>query len=197
MIRNRPIPQLLAVCLAATLLPQSVPAFPKTDEEFARLPPYCRARMREDSTSPIFKQWQSTLGPKNFIHIHHYCSALNYVNNAINITKKIERQRALSSAIGGFQYVQDKAEPTFFLHPEISVQKGKALLKLGRIGEAVAEFTAAIEFKRDYTPAYGALADLHIEQGDKEKAREILEQGLAASPRSKSLRRRLSKLSGS
>jgi uncharacterized protein HemY len=52
----------------------------------------------------------------------------------------------------------------------------------------------AIEFKRDYWPAYAQLSDLYKAQGDTAKAREALQAGLLHSPDASALTRRLSEL---
>ena len=59
---------------------------------------------------------------------------------------------------------------------------------------ALASYERAIELKRDYWPAYARLADYYKDNGQRQKAREILEDGLKAAPDTKALQRRLREL---
>jgi len=62
-----------------------------------------------------------------------------------------------------------------------------ALQLMGDHGSAATEFLRAVKLKPDYTPAYSALVDLHLDLGDVESARNILEAGLELVPDSKIL----------
>jgi len=170
--------------------------YPKTEAEFARLPPYCRARMGDNNTA-AYQKWQGVFGQKNFIHMHHYCAALNDVNSArAAVGDADKQQRALEAAVKNFAYMERMTQADFFLRPEISVQKGKALALLGRTQEAASHFNAAIARKADYTPAYAALSDLLRDSGDTTQAIEVLRRGLDAKPGSTALAKRLRRLTG-
>ncbi len=168
-------------------------AFPKTDAEYAALPPYCTVRSREQNTAN-YASWNNKLGPKNFIHIHHYCSALNHINNSYKQTKPILRMRELNNAIGGLDYMFDHAEPSFILMPEIHLKKGDVFRLLKKYGDAITEYHQSIQIKADYIPPYRKIADIYIELGDKKSAIDILQKGLKQKPNSKSLKRRLKSL---
>lgn len=134
------------------------------------------------------------MGSKNFIHIHHYCSALNAVNRSYKVTNSEKRRDILKRSLNGFIYIQQNAQKDFFLQPEACTKKGKVLVSLGRYGEALKEYHTAILLKQEYPPAYAALFDLYLKMNDKESARKTLEDGLKYSPKSKSLLRRKKKL---
>ncbi len=84
-------------------------------------------------------------------------------------------------------YVIRNSDPGFSLLPEVYLQKGEALDKLGQRDEAVAEYRNALRAKADYTPAYAALAQHYIDRGDVDAARGVIEQGLKRDPGSTAL----------
>ena len=48
-----------------------------TDAEIKAMPPYCEARLKR--VPGQFEYWNKILGP-DFIHTHHYCYGLGYIN---------------------------------------------------------------------------------------------------------------------
>jgi len=166
-------------------------SFPRTEAEFSQLPPFCKARYSE---GPSYKLWNKKLGRENFIHIHHLCSGLNGINASFNINKQHPGYaRTLRSAISGIDYVLQRTDKSFVLYPGMLLKKGEALLLLNKPGEAITEIQEAISINPKYSPAYAKLSDIYKAQGDKVKAKKILEQGLKFNPKSKSLRRKLNK----
>ena len=167
-------------------------AFPKTDADFALLPPYCKARSGK-TTSTDAENWKRRMG-KAWTHLHHYCSGLDYLNKANVAYDRETRIKLLNKALDGFSYMQKNARHEFILQPEISTQKGRVYLKLNQDGAALQEFHNAIKLKPKYTPAYSELSDYYRDNNNPEDARKILELGLRHNPKSKSLKRRLDKL---
>lgn len=95
-----------------------------TSVEMATLPQYCQARL-ENGTKRR-EQWNQRIGPKNFIHLHHYCVGLNYLNRAkLDFDKKIKR-RNLQTAIRGFDYVLQRWPRSFELTSEAQSHKAQA-----------------------------------------------------------------------
>lgn len=192
------------VCIAAILLfAPSWPgaraaAFPHTPEEFAKLPPYCAARMKQADDPAAYKAWQSRMHPNCFIHIHHYCAALNDVEHAMMARTKKERdQYLLDSMAGGFDYMWNQAGASCPMMPEILVSKGKALAMLDKPSEAATSFQRAIQLNQRFIPAYTALADLYKKTGQTDTARRLLEYALRIDPKSVALNRRLAELGSS
>ena len=167
-------------------------AYPKSANDFAMLPPYCKVKLKSGSNTSQYKSWQARL--RGFGHVHHYCAALHTVKLADRELDRNKRKWLLQSTISDFEYMQQHA-PNTQLMPEILTQKGKVLLRLERSGEAIIALQKAVELKQDYVPAYIAIADYYISLGDRKSAREIVNQGLKFSPNSKGLKRRLDKLS--
>jgi tetratricopeptide (TPR) repeat protein len=188
----------MAGCLAAVLFLAigfsfEAAAFPQTEADFARLPPYCNARLR--GTPEDKRLWEKKLGP-DFLHVHHYCSGLNYINHAHGTFDKKIRARLLETSLGAFQYMEDKARPSFVLMPEILVKKGDALRLLDRKVEAAQYYHKALRLNPRHVPAYRALSNLYVAEGRTREARELMAYGLRANPGNKSLQRWLRELEG-
>ena len=169
--------------------------WPSTAVEFARLPPYCKARAGKGNLKPSeveIQHWKQKLGP-GFLHVHHLCAALNFNNKYPGTTD----ESALRVVIKELDYLQEHAPSDFPLHPLVSVERGKFLLRLNLAAEAILEFQNAIRLKPSYTPPYAELADYYAETGQTEEAINILREGLKHSPKSRRLKRRLAKLTPS
>ncbi|MCW5662469.1 MAG: hypothetical protein KIT35_01430 [Piscinibacter sp.] len=193
----------------AGLLPaasaQQVPGYPASvtaydRREVAMLPKYCahtqlfRDHVPGGNDGEQIRAYTALFGPV-FNDLHHYCYGLMKVNRAILLSRDPTTRRFyLNDAVGEYDYVIQRAKPDFLLLPEILTKKGEALVHLGRGAIAVFEFERAIELKSDYWPPYARLADYHKDNGDLQKAREVLEAGLQAVPDTKALQRRLSEL---
>jgi tetratricopeptide (TPR) repeat protein len=165
------------------------------------LPSYCRYtqdfinRFAGSDRNVEQERWKASLGP-TFIHMHHYCYGLMAINRAAFLAQDITESRFnLNNSVMEFDYVIERAPLDFAMLPEILTKKGESLLKLNRDGEAMFQFERAIKIKPDYEPAYAALSDYYKGIGQLPKAREWLEKGLSAAPRSKTLKQRLTELS--
>jgi tetratricopeptide (TPR) repeat protein len=164
--------------------------FPKTAEEFAKLPEYCRVRMLAENT-PEYDLWKKRLGA-GFVHVHHYCKALNLMNYARVTTDKKDRDKMLEDSIpGGFNYMWNHAGASFVLMPEILTNKGRVLDMLGRGDEAVETYKKALDINRRYAPAYMELAELYKKHGQKDVAQRILEYAVKILPKSQLIEKRL------
>ncbi len=167
--------------------------WPSTEAEFSKLPPYCKARAGKGKGLAVsdyeIQKWKQKLGP-GFLHVHHLCAALNFNIIYPGTTDK----PALKVIVKELDYVQRHAPADFPLHPLVSLERGKFLLRLDLVTEAILEFQKAIKFKPSYTPPYAELSDYYAETGQTEEAISILKEGLKHSPRSRRLKRRLSKL---
>lgn len=165
-----------------------------SEEYQALLPPFCRTSV---PSGILEERWRARLG-KGGIHTHHYCWGRNSVNvaNRLQTDHPEHAQNKLKSAVGDFQYVLERTDSGFLLRPEILVHRARALLRLERNAEAVADLNEAIAVKPDYPLSYNALADYYAQRGDREQALKVVRRGLEKIPNSKSLRRRLKELGG-
>lgn len=180
----------------------SIPGYPDSifsydAREVALLPRYCvntdsfRTKVPGGNNAAEIKRWTEVMG-ETFIHMHHYCYGLMDYNRATLLARDARTRRFyLDSAIREFDYVLERAPADFALLPEILTKKGEAFVRQGRSPLAIEQFERAIEIKPDYWPPYAQLGDYYKDAGDLEKAREILERGLAADPDARGLQRRL------
>lgn len=96
-----------AVIVATLALVLQSPARAQLDEftayDWATLPKYCDARLRGDQT--VREQWSQQLGHDIFLHMHHYCFGLHFLNKAKLSVDKSKKKVALSRAVSEFDYV--------------------------------------------------------------------------------------------
>lgn len=182
---------------AELVLRRSEPHGPSA-AELRLLPPYCKVRLTQGTNrkNPEVTKWIRALGP-SYVDIHHYCIGLNLLNRANNTFggSKQDLAHKLRGAIGNFDYVLDRASPGFALLPEIHLNRARAFRKGGRPHDAATDLDRALELKPDYAAGYAELSDLYRQTGEHDRARKVLEQGLAMKPESRALRIRLAKLS--
>lgn len=102
--------------------------------ELAMLPEACQVRLGVDyKKNPAVKSaWSSRFGKDVWIHIHHYCHGLKFLNRAQFGQKSQHRSFYLQSAIREFDYVLDKWPQGSQLVGEAQAKKAQAelLLKL-------------------------------------------------------------------
>jgi len=184
---------------------QSIPGYPEQvtaydPREVALLPKYCaytqlfRDRVPGGNDPAQIARWHAAMGDV-FIHMHHYCYGLMYLHRATVLARSADvRATNLNSAIVEFDYVIERAPADFALLPEILTRKGEAMLRQGRTVLALAELERAIELRPDYWPPYARISDYYRGVGETEKARAVLDRGLARAPDATGLRRRLAEL---
>lgn len=173
-------------------IPSATAAWAPDQAEMAALPPYCAARFNEGSAA--FKTWRSTMG-EDFIHVHHYCAGLNFLNRARGMSSSKTRD-ILGATVREFDYVLSHAAPDFSLRAEILMNRGIALSMLKRNGEAVGNLLKAIELDPKQPRAYMTLTDLYATQKNRTKALETVTEGLRHNPDTRSLQRRYTELGG-
>jgi tetratricopeptide (TPR) repeat protein len=176
----------------------SFAAYPKTDQDFSLLPPFCWARANGDPGRVWEKRFNAHGG--GFLHVHHYCAALHTLRLANNILgndthSKMEKSGAYGAVISNIEYMENNVDPSSTLFPHMYTTKAEALFALDRPGEAAAYLTKAIQKNKKFTKAYDLLADYYIKTGNKKSANEILQEGLKYSPKSKKLQKKLNDLS--
>jgi len=169
-----------------------VEAYPKSDRDFAALPKYCYARMR--GTEAESNVWKNRFGRESYIHLHHYCSGLDYLNKANMSVDPKGRKLMLTKAIKQFDYIGKHAPSSFVLMPENYYNRGMAMKRQKNISGALDSFQRSIRLNKKYTRAYAAISDIYSESGNKNDAKIILQQGLKVVPKSKALNRRLNQL---
>ena len=190
----------LALALFVPVQVEAEPHFFDKPKEMFMLPEYCRYtqdfrdHVAGGNNRAEIERWTQLMG-ESFIHMHHYCYALQAVNRASFMSRtEQERIHNLSTAVRECDYVIHNTPADFSMLPDIFTTKGQSLIRMGSVGQGVAELQRAIDKKADHWPAYAALGDYYKEVGQLAKAREWLEKGLAAAPNTMPLTRRLSAL---
>lgn len=164
------------------------------EAEFANLPPYCKEKV--ENLDPVAnKMWSDKFGRNNWLHMHHYCFGLNYLNRYYKAKTPQDGLAALGSALDNISYTIN-ATPGFILQPEMHYNRGKAYRLAGQGPEAVSDWFTAKTLNPDYVAAYIALADYYAEFKLQDKALEIVSEGLRHVPASKGLQRRYQELGG-
>jgi hypothetical protein len=199
---------LLAAVLGSTAPAQAqdIPGYGGLEDydarEVALLPKFCphtllfKEKVPGGSNPLEIERWEAVLGP-TFRHMHHYCWGLMKTNRGVLLSRDRQvRQGYLTDSIREFDYVIQRAPADFVLLPEILTKKGENLIRLGRAPVGIVELERAVELKPDYWPPYAQISDYYKSVGDRQKAKEALQRGLAASPDAPALRRRLSELGG-
>lgn len=174
----------------------AVAGFAATATELSILPPFCQTKLSSSSSPADQILYSGKVGP-DWLHIHHYCFALNFINRyKRSISNKGDQRFYLESAMGEFEYIFTHSSPTFWMRPEMHVQKGKLLAAAKRNVEAVNEFEQALQKNPNYVEAYAALSDLYNNTGQKSKSITAVEQALQRAPNHKSLQRQYKQLTG-
>lgn len=152
------------------------------------LPSYCK-----DNATGHFEKWRNTFG-EAFIHMHHYCSGIFAEQKAKTTMDQRERAHWLGRVVHQMRYVSGSCNRGCVLYPELHTRWGWALSEQGQIAEAIQHYQLAYMEKPNYAPAYARLSELYLEANQPDKAREVLESGIKASPKSRMLKKRLKKL---
>lgn len=157
--------------------------------ERSLLPEYCGATQTFARGANMFeapddlqRKWLGIIGP-TLIHMHHYCWALVYIQRSRSpLIGDSQRRALLGRAIGDCMYVVDRAPKGFVLLPEILLRVGQANLTLGKIVEALDFFDRSRNAKPDYWPPYLEIADVNLSIGRRDRAKEVLREGLRLMP---------------
>lgn len=127
----------------------------------------------------------------------HYCDGLRFIDRAYSAMRnKGDMNYYLGVAINNFDYVLRSTKEDDVKRGEVHIGKARALKLMGRHAEAAAEFNNALRYKPDSPDVYRALADFYYEAGNRQKAMELVTEGLQRNPNSKGLKRRYAELGG-
>jgi tetratricopeptide (TPR) repeat protein len=163
--------------------------------EMLQLPPYCQIRFNKPQASPEWKAWRDQIG-ENYLDIHHYCAALNFVNRYWGARTKQERGFYLKNALNNFTYLVKAEKPDFALRTELYSNRGEVFKLMGRPGEAVKDFNHALSINPRVVKPYLQISDLHVAGKSPARALETVTEGLRYLPDSTALQRRYLELGG-
>ena len=184
-------------------------AFLVSKAELALMPPYCTAYygnfhgMPQLQDSPL----RHTI-PAGCTSVHHYCDGLKFILRADRTmgSKQIDFGYGynVQNAIANIKSVIDEwrgAAPRCSLRAEAHTNLAKSLLRMGKrqpaaASQAIDNLNQAIELAPEFLQSYLTLADVYIDNGQKGKAKGIVEEGLVHIPNSKALAKRYVGLGG-
>lgn len=174
---------LIAASLLLPLQAAAVLPYAMTDAEIAALPALCVAKMKGNNPPNLVAQF----GASNWMHMHHYCHGVKFVNRARVHPK--DRRTYLDAAKGEYSYVIKHANPDFWFRPQLHLELARAHMQLGETVEAQTELYAAIEFNRRFEAAYVSLIELQDSMGARSSALETAAAGLRYLPESARLQK--------
>ena len=93
--------------------------------ELVMLPDYCQARL--GANAEVYQKWNKRMGPDKFIHLHHYCGGLKFMNRYTGTLDKQLRRYYLQNAIGEFDYVIRHWPDGFALKEDAKKRKAEAI----------------------------------------------------------------------
>jgi tetratricopeptide (TPR) repeat protein len=150
-----------------------------TEQEAKMLPAYCQGD----------EYWKSVLGP-DIGWNNHTCYGINRLNRYYKSTNSRVGKAQLETALDDFNYSIGHLKPDFKLMPEIYLYRGTTYKLLARNGEAAADFLKAISLDPKLARAYSELADVYASRmSRRDKALEIVTEGLRHNPQVKGLQR--------
>lgn len=171
------------------------PVYAWTAVEIRSMPPYCAGRYAKNDNPPEYKRWEAQYGP-DFLHTHHLCDGIGFLNNLHKAKSPMERKTMLNDALGGLNYMIQHAQPSFKLMPEVYLYRARALYSMDRKGEAVADLRKVIELDPKSSRAYSQAAD-HLELlGQRDEALKLVSEGLRHLPGNAALQRLYTKFGG-
>jgi hypothetical protein len=121
----------LTLCSATAQAEKLLP-FPPTDAELKTLPAACAARLSEDKEAK--RLWEKRIGQENYLHLHHYCFGLNFINRAKFTFDKKNRHYYLTQARGNFAYVLKNWPEDSRLRPDAEAGMREATMMIQLLG---------------------------------------------------------------
>lgn len=190
-------PQKIVAAWFALLLPAApvMAEWMPSPTEMAALPAYCAAKFSEGKNPESAKSWRASMG-SDFMHIHHYCAGLNFLNRARGMASGNDKRGTLGAAMSNFNYMLNNSSAGFYLRPEILMNRGITFSMLDKGGQAIGDLLKSIQMDPGQPRAYITLAGLYQKQNNRTKALETVSEGLRHNPDTKSLRRRYTELGG-
>jgi tetratricopeptide (TPR) repeat protein len=149
-------------------------------QELRALPKYCWGTQQIREVSKVkkpFPEYIANYG-QGYNHFHHYCWALNSLNNGRRSADPTAITRSYHRALSDIEYsLSNNSDDKFVFLPLILATHGSVLNNLGRSADAARSLAKAIQLKPNYTYAYMLLATTYEKLGDRAHAVEVLKRG--------------------
>ncbi len=186
---------ILIILLAPASAAATDLSFNPNAQEMLLMPPYCKVKFTAPPSSPEWQAWRDRIG-ENYIDLHHYCAALNFVNRYWGARSALDRSYYLKEAMDNFNYMVKAAKPGFSLLADLYSNRGDVFKLQGRPGEAMLDYDQAIKSNPHLVRPYLQLIDLYEGEKKRNKSLEVATDGLRNNPDSKALRRRYLEVGG-
>jgi len=170
-------------------------SFNPNAQEMLLMPPYCKVKFTAPQDSPEWQAWRDRIG-ENFIDLHHYCAALNFVNRYWGARSALDRSYYLKEAMDNFNYMVKAAKPGFALLADLYSNRGDVFKLQGQPGQAMLDYDQAIKSNPHLIRPYLQLIDLYQREKKHNKSLEVATDGLRNNPDSKAMQRRYLELGG-
>ena len=180
-------------------------------EEISGLPRWCQVKMTahrmkyKNLPKPLadeYNKWANVVGEKFFRATHHYCAGLNWLNryrqHSFSTYKgaKQDRQFALKSARGEFQYMRERTTPKYKLYYLCLMQEAYANKELKNYAGAIKNYQQVIKLKPGYAIAYVEYAGILNSLGKNQDALKILQIGLKKTKGDKVIEKTMAAMKG-
>ena len=182
----------IAIILVQPIL---VNAYDLNRKDFNNLPKLCRYVEGGPAMSMGYNKLVIKYGSV-WRAMHHYCWGKDRLNKAMNIKDIYIRQMHIKYSIRDFDYVINRASPSFELYPMLLITKGNCLEMLGETAEAFKLYVIALKSQPKYVDTYIALCNLYLNMGYRDKAIAILKKGIKNSDSSEKLKILLKEIKG-
>ncbi len=169
----------------------SVEQWRPNEMELRLLPPFCRARF---NGGPEAEAWKSKIG-KGFLHLHHFCAGLNFINRYYKSKSPQEKTFNLNNAMGNFNYMIDHYEPGFPLQWKVYLNRGKVFSIRKEYIKALNDYRKAAKLRPKSISVHIALSDTYMKLGNNDQALKIVKHGLQYHPSNKHLLRLYKRIS--
>jgi tetratricopeptide (TPR) repeat protein len=178
------------VCLLAAPPTLAYWDFRPTPLEWASWPEYCQAQYqwvnagyyREYASKfpeGTVDSWRSRVGPDTFLHLHHYCASVIWLNQARVIADKAQKGHLLANAYDNALYTFSRADPAGPLYPTMAGTLAQIQTEQGHTEDAMETLNASIQAQPTQPQPYLMLALAHRKQGHLDRAKEVLDRAVA------------------
>ena len=163
--------------------------------EIKLLPNFCTVKYREHhGDRAALSEGRALMGPQ-FDNVHHYCNGLNYLNRYYR-SEGHDAATYLGFAINEFTYMVDHPKPNSPIRAQIFLQRGIAYSLARQNAEAIIDLQRALTLNPQSVRTYLTLAGVFSNINDRNKALNVITDGLRQIPDSKALKRRYDELGG-
>ncbi len=159
--------------------------------EFALLPEHCKARIADlyrgrrhayqERLFPINEKridYYKKLIGGDFLHMHHYCLGLNWLNKAE--TDRGRKRWYYGQAVSEIGYTIRHSQPSHPLWIEINIAQARARAGLGELGPASKQLRSLLDLKPNSETIYIEMAKVQKQGRKLNDAIATLEAGLTS-----------------